>query len=101
MKISKIKILIAVTALCLVAVIVVVSLFNGTQDTFSLKEFERYYKSATVVPEKTMVSWNDEGYTKLGENQWLLLEFDNMHNSNPSFLASFTQLMISGNNTFV
>ena len=77
MKISKIKILIAVTALCLVAVIVVVSLFNGTQDTFSLKEFERYYKSATVVPEKTMVSWNDEGYTKLGENQWLLLEFDN------------------------
>lgn len=77
MKISKKKIFIAVAALCLVAVIAVVSLYGGTQYTFSEKKFEGFYKTATVVPSKTSLSWNSEGYTVLADNQWLLLEFDN------------------------
>lgn len=77
MKISKQKIFIAAAALCLVAVIIVVSSFSGTQYTFSSKEFEGFYKTATAVPQKATVSWNGEGYTVLGDNGWLLLEFDN------------------------
>ena len=77
MKISKKKIFITVAALCLVAVIAVVSLLGGTQYTFSAKEFEDFYKANTTVPQEISISWNNEGYAMIGENQWLSLEFDN------------------------
>lgn len=77
MKISKKHIAITATAVFLVAVIVVVFAFGGSKYSFNADEFETLYKSRTTIPAASSVSWNDEGYTLVGETERLTLEFDN------------------------